>query len=354
MYGHFVDENRHRDYPFVFRSGINAGLPSWMIADAHLTYQLRSAADNALAEMQLASIDRIGGVIHFNFQLQLPAIEGNELLPASVVDIKVTRSLNLDFYTETDFTDTGVVEISGDAPQTVKESLYGSLIFSQPDGNAPFDWNSFLPNGTRFFRVKLEPTCVTAVPGAGVFACSVGNAQRTRSMFPAGCPNETDGIEESPLDYGDETYSIDYWKQPFDATADDDSRVITDELIILRAGLHCELLFNTQENSITIAATQGKGMTLAGYENTLAASDKGRGIPLGFFVSSRGAIVQEHPPTERTRYDGALRPEETVRLLQQTPGKFLSLAAGRGISIESKETEHAVLITAAGVGKHGC
>jgi len=341
MYGGFSDQNRNRDYPLLY--GTSGGLRTnnclWALVDARISYRLLNSSDRELATAKLETISVSGGTVKFKFGLYLPYNLTNPIY------ITVTYPSNPTLYSVVNLTDTSKVTIDGNGNEVaVVQSIFGYIVFSKPD-------NPQQVLSTMSIGAELEPTCVTAASGTGVFTCSVGNANRTRATLPIGCPDE-DILYEQDLDWGQMDPDRAFWKQPYDGQ-DDESRIISGRPIILREGMNCQLSVNTQTNTITITSQKGSGMSLAEYEATIPDEDKGKGIPLGFY-SDNGTIIQERTPEGRTRYDGAVRPEETIRRIESTTGGRVSIIANHGVTIVNRPLEHTIYISATGVERSGC
>jgi len=332
----FSNQNRNRDYPLLY--GTSGTLPYWALLDAHFTYPRRDVYDNTLGEVKLEAISSVSGVLKFKFGLYLP------YNPSAPIYITVDYPANPQPYSYVSVSSANAeIDANGNS-EVIAHSVFGFVAFSRSENPA----EQLTPMTVDAW---LEPTCVAAVPGAGIFACSVGNANRTRATAPVGCPDDE---AESALNWGDMDPQHAYWKQPYDATADDESRIISGEPIILREGLNCTLNFNSQTNTITITPRLGGGMSVDTYRTSGSGVDLKQGIPLGYYTDANGTMIYEHPPVGRTRYDGAVNPEETIRRITNTPGQTVLLVANRGITIKSEPQIHTVLISAAGVKDTGC
>jgi hypothetical protein len=326
--GNFYDDNALRDYPFLPGTtgdpdtNLVNSLPYGVILDAAFTVILpEGAAGLPTLTLHTFSHTRLLEILFLETEFRLSFDDGT-FLPLFVLFQSTAQR-----YTK----------LTSEAASPEGSFLSGYFIFGSLDAFQGRPVDTALDSRE---PVSLEPSCLTVVRGTGVTGVLVGNANRTRATYPAGChtPAGGDDTQEYPVTYPD---GMDaerpYWKQPYDANADtEEERLIQSQPLILREGYNCSLSFRANENAIRIVPDLGAGMGVPAAE-----------LPLGFYTEG-SVIHKEVYADDRSRYDGAVRIEDTIRMIQATPGPSVSMTGTNGIQVTA-EDPHTVRVRDTGL-----
>ena len=340
-FGNFYNENEFRAYPFLDSQG-NPGdlilLPHNVVLDAKFTL-VASEADSESSVSLARVVFTPPNQITLTFQVG-----------AFLAEIVWEQSLSGIERRETAY---DVIDLSDSGSVTVKNSS-GTVAHANTvvEGYVVMGTLADMPHafGNREGSLALEPGNVVLPPAPSVLSVSVGNKNRTRATYPIYCEGDATGAKESdksienPLKWpSGMNPDAAYWMQHqdlgtmlFSQEFLDSLRIISGKPLVLREGHNCRLEFSSIANSISVIPTLNGGMGPV-------ASD----ISLGSYVAGN-QIVKEKPPAERYRLDGAVRLQDTVRLIQDATGP-LTAVQGLGVITVTAMGESGLFVSSTGV-----
>lgn len=304
----FFDENLNRTFPFR-RGSAGVGtpdtgaftlrqLPDWAIVDCGFVMGPESGFVEGTHQVYLSRISNVDdNLFEFEFVCDAPAIADKTLVfTRSISDPKFSSE-----FVESDFSDSEFESVS--------------YSFSDDDCGEPF-WSGYLttgslvklvgriPTDTSVTRVSeletiVEPCLIQNLDGSQLIAINVANADRTRSIRPAGCEANS-------------------WDFP------------PNEIYLSRTCIQGDVRFRLGYNS---------AITLVPSQNVIRFSAI-RGAGQGEPCEQVKLFAGETPPVgaNNNLLDGDFYCNEVFRTVNGLPGPDIRIIAGPGVRLSTDES----------------
>ena len=276
----FYNDNEYREYPFIYRAGVESGLPTSAILDAGFIMGLDARYDEAAHTVWLASVTKTGSLFEFVFHTN-----------ATDAVISFTRHDDGEWALEHSESATDESNPCADEP------IWSGFLVTGPltDLNAVFaamenDTLTFLPNA-----YQIEPARIQNLNKAYLRSISVGNYDRVRVP-----PCDVTGINDN---------------RPIILNA----RCMKGD-IRFKEGYNCLITQTDRSNEIEITAARGAGAGETSEELCVGGGE----VPL---------YPGEPLATDSKFYSGGPACNEIISTINGVGGSNINIIGGAGVNI---------------------